>query len=80
MIQEESQMNYIGLAIACVGMGLVGLAEGLAVMKAMEAIGRNPSAANNIRTSMIVGLALIETVAIYILVIAILMAFVVTPA
>lgn len=73
-------MNYIGLAIACVGMGLVGLAEGLAVMKAMEAIGRNPSAANNIRTSMIVGLALIETVAIYILVIAILMAFVVTPA
>lgn len=71
-------MNFIALAIACVGMGLVGIAEGIAVMKAMEAIGRNPSASSNIRTSMIIGLALIETIAIYILVIAILMAFVVT--
>ena len=43
----------------------------------MDAIGRNPSAAKDVRTSMIVGVALIETVAIYILVVAILMAFVV---
>lgn len=70
-------MNFIGLGIACIGMGLAALGEGLSVSKAMDAIGRNPSAAKDIRTSMIVGVALIETVAIYILVVAILMAFVV---
>lgn len=70
-------MNFIALGIACLGMGLVGIGEGLAVYKAMDAIGRNPSAAGNIRSTMIVGLALIETIAIYILVIAILLAFVV---
>ena len=73
-------MNFIGLAIACVGMSIVGLAEGLAVAKGMEGIGRNPSAPNQIRSSMIIGVALIETVAIYILVIAILMAFVIKAA
>ena len=70
-------MNFIGLGIACIGMGLAALGEGLSVSKAMDAIGRNPSAAKDVRTSMIVGVALIETVSIYILVVAILMAFVV---
>ena len=70
-------MNFIGLGIACIGMGLAALGEGWSVSKAMDAIGRNPSAANDIRTTMIVGVALIETVAIYILVVAILMAVVV---
>lgn len=70
-------MNFIGLGIACIGMGIAALGEGWSVSKAMDAIGRNPSAANDIRTTMIVGVALIETVAIYILVVAILMAFVV---
>ncbi len=70
-------MNFIGLAIACVAMGLVGVGESWAVAKALEGMARNPAAAKDIRSSMIVGVALIETIAIYILVIAILMAFVV---
>lgn len=70
-------MNFIGLGIACIAMGLAAIGEGLSVSKAMDAIGRNPSASKDIRTTMIVGVALIETVAIYILVVAILMAFVV---
>ncbi len=70
-------MNFIGLGIACIGLGMSAIAEGLAVMKAMEAIGRNPSATKDIRTSMIIGIGLVESVAIYILVVAILMAFVV---
>ena len=70
-------MNFIGLGIACLGMGLTALAEGWAVSKAMDSIGRNPTAAKDIRTSMVVGVALVETIAIYILVVAILMAFVV---
>ncbi len=70
-------MNFIGLGIACLAMGLTALAEGWAVSKAMDSIGRNPTAAKDIRTSMVVGVALVETIAIYILVVAILMAFVV---
>ena len=70
-------MNFIGLGIACIAMGLAAIAEGMAVSKAMDSIGRNPSCAKDVRTTMIVGVALIETVAIYILVVAILMAFVV---
>lgn len=70
-------MVFIGLGIACLGMGLAALAEGWSVSKAMEGIGRNPSASKDIRTSMIIGVGLIESIAIYILVVAILMAFVV---
>ncbi len=70
-------MEFIGLGIACIGLGLAALAEGWAVSKGMEGIGRNPSSANSIRTTMIIGLGLIESVAIYILLVAILMAFVV---
>ncbi len=70
-------MNFIGLGIACIGMGLAALAEGWAVSKAMEGIGRNPSASKDIRTTMIIGVGLIESIAIYILVVAILMAFVI---
>lgn len=70
-------MIFIGLGIACVGMGLAALGEGLTAAKAMEAIGRNPSGSKDVRSSMIIGLGLIESVAIYILVVAILMAFVV---
>ena len=70
-------MNFIGLGIACLGMGLAALGEGWSVSKAMDGIGRNPSASKEIRTNMIIGLGLIESVAIYILVVAILMAFVV---
>lgn len=70
-------MVFIGLGISCIAMGLAAIGEGWGVSKAMDAIGRNPSAAKDIRTNMIVGLALIETIAIYILVVAILMAFVV---
>ena len=69
-------MVFIGLGLACLSMGLAAIAEGLGVSKAMDAIGRNPTAAKDVRTNMIVGLALIETVAIYILVVTILMSFV----
>ena len=53
------------------------LGIGMAVAKAMEAIGRNPEAAGDIRTTMIIGAGLAEAVAIYAFVIAIIIAFVV---
>lgn len=67
----------IGAAIA-IGLGGLGpgLGIGLAVKGATDAIGRNPEAAGEIRSTMIVGAALAEAVAIYAFVIAIIIALV----
>ena len=63
----------IGMAIAA---GLCGLGQGRAVAAAVEAMGRQPGAAARIQTAMIIGLALIESLAIYTLVIALILLFV----
>lgn len=65
-----------GLAMALGGVGPA-IAIGMAVSKAMEAIGRNPEAEGAIRTTMILGAGLAEAVAIYALLIAIILALVV---
>ena len=52
-----------GLAIIA-GLG-TGIGEGIAVSKALEALGRNPEAESKIRTLMIMGVAMTETVALY---------------
>jgi len=57
----------LGIGIAAVG---AGLGQGRAVAAAMESIGRNPNAADRIQTPMIIGIAFIEALAIYALVIA----------
>lgn len=49
--------------------GMCGYAQGKAIQAACEGIARNPGAAGNIRTTMIIGLALIESLALYTLVI-----------
>ena len=60
-----------------VGLGAIGpaLAEGRAVAAAMDAIARQPDAAGVISRTLFVGLAMIETTAIYALVIALLVLF-----
>jgi len=63
----------IGMAIAA---GLCGLGQGRAVAAAVEAMGRQPGAAARIQVAMIIGLALIESLAIYTLVIALILLFV----
>jgi F-type H+-transporting ATPase subunit c len=64
---EGQFLAHIALAIAAAGCGL---AQGKAVAAACEGIARNPQAAGNIRTTMIIGLALIEALVIYVLVAA----------
>ena len=58
-----------GLAIGVAAIG-PGLGQGRAVAAAMESIGRNPNAADRIQTPMIIGIAFMEALAIYALVIA----------
>jgi len=59
----------LGLGIAAVGGAL---AQGRAAAAALDGIARNPGAADKIRGPMILGLALIESLVIYSLVIAFL--------
>lgn len=72
---EAAKAIGAALAIGLGGLG-PGIGIGMAVRGAMDAIGRNPEAAGEIRTTMIVGAALAEAVAIYAFVIAIIIAFV----
>lgn len=51
-------------------------AIGWLTSKALEAIGRNPEAAGDIRTSMILGVAFAEAIAIYALVAGLIIKFV----
>ena len=59
------------------GLGAIGpgVGIGMAARGALDALGRNPEAEGSIRLMMIIGAALAESVAIYALVIAILIAF-----
>ena len=58
-----------GLAIGVAALG-GGIGQGLAMRGALEGIARNPNASDKIFTPMIIGLALIESLVIYGLVIA----------
>ena len=66
----------IGAGI-CMGVGAIGpaLGEGNAVGKALEGMARQPEAASDLRTNMILGCAITETTGIYSLVIALLILF-----
>lgn len=72
-ILGNSGAYFIGLGMAAIGAGL-GL--GMAIGKAMDAMARQPEAADKIQTSMIIGAAFIEALAIYALISAFLSAFV----
>ena len=60
----------IGMGIAAFG---AGLGQGRATGAALESIGRNPSSADQVFTPLILGLALMESLALYTLVIAFLL-------
>lgn len=61
----------------CMGIGAIGpaLGEGNAVSHALEGMARQPEAAGNLRTNMILGCAITETTGIYALVVSLLLLF-----
>jgi F-type H+-transporting ATPase subunit c len=71
------QVISIFAAAIAVSFGAIGpaLAEGRAVAAAMDALARQPDSAGTISRTLFVGLAMIETMAIYCLVIALLVLF-----
>jgi F-type H+-transporting ATPase subunit c len=63
----------------CAGIGAIGPGVGVGIvgMGALTAIGRNPEARGTITTNMILVIAFAESIAIYALVVAILLLFVI---
>ena len=62
-----------GIGIAAFG---TGIGQGLAVKSSVEGIARNPEASGKITVTMLIGLAMIESLCIYALFIAIVILFV----
>lgn len=61
-----------GMAIAAFGCGL---GQGMAVKGAVEGTARNPEAGGKITVTMLIGLAMIESLAIYALVVALILLY-----
>lgn len=69
-------MRAIAAAIAIFSAGCSSIGEGLLVTKAIDGMARNPEMYGKLRSSMIIGAALVETCGIYALLISILIIFV----
>ena len=72
----ELGLKAIAAAIAIFSSGCSSLGEGLLVSKAIDGMSRNPEMYSKLRSSMIIGAALVETCGIYALLVAILIIFV----
>ena len=74
-------MEYFAWCVVAAGIGMglgsfgTGIGQGLAIQKAVEGVARNPGASGKIMTVMLVGLAMIESLAIYCLVVAMIILF-----
>jgi F-type H+-transporting ATPase subunit c len=75
-LQAAAQDIHLGTLGAAVGAGLAAIGAGIGIGKigasAMEAIGRQPEAANDIRMSMIIIAALVEGAALFAIVVCFL--------
>jgi F-type H+-transporting ATPase subunit c len=61
-----------GMAVGSMG---TAIGQGLAVKSALEGVARNPGASGKILTTMMIGLAMIESLAIYVFVVAMIILF-----
>ncbi|MCL4360061.1 ATP synthase F0 subunit C [Patescibacteria group bacterium] len=70
----DTKVLMTGLTVALGGM-TPGLAIGIITAAALNAIGRNPDSAGEVRTNMILGIAFAEAIAIYALVVGLIIKF-----
>jgi len=62
----------IAITLGCI---LPALMEGKAILKALDSMARQPEVADDIRTTLIVSLAMLETTAIYVLLVCLILLF-----
>ena len=74
-------MNFFTMCMLAAGFGMAigafgtGIGQGMAVARAVEGVSRNPGASGKILTTMMIGLAMIESLAIYVLVVCLIILF-----
>jgi ATP synthase F0 subunit c len=68
-------LKLLGAGLAMLGAIGAGVGVGIAASGGVQAMGRNPDAANIIQTNMILGMAFAEAVAIYALAVALIIIF-----
>jgi len=73
---EADAARLIGASVAMLGTIGAGLGIGMIGIGAVLGIARNPDAAGDIQTNMILSIAFAEAVAIYCLIVALLLVFV----
>lgn len=77
----EGVINYYAMAVlgCALGIGLAafgtGIGQGIGLSKAAEGVARNPAASGKITTTLIIGLAMIESLCIYALVVVLIVLF-----
>lgn len=69
-------IKAIAAAIAIFASAVVAIGEAFIVMRSVDGIARNPEAGKNIRSTMIVGVALVETGSIFALLTVIFIIFI----
>ena len=69
-------MKYLAIGLMTLALAASGIGEGLICVKALDGMSRNPEMYGKLRSSMIIGAALVETCGIYALLVAILLIFV----
>ncbi len=78
---EAQALNFFIAAVTAAGFGIAiaafgcGIAQGIGLRSAVEGIARNPEASGKITTTMLIGLAMIESLAIYALVVSLILIF-----
>ena len=75
-VTNAEAIKALAMAIAA-GVGVLGpgIGIGMLVSRALEAIGRNPEAAPKIQATMFIGVAFVEALAIFALVVAFVIKF-----
>src|SRR3989338_5377759 len=79
---SDSKMGYYGMAVLAYGLAIdlgafgTGIGQGIGLSKAAEGVARNPGASGKITTTLIIGLAMIESLCIYALVVVLIILFV----
>ena len=77
-IKIWGSLAYLGSGMAAIGCVGSGIGQGMIGAKSVESIGRNPEVESKIRLQMIISAAITESGSIYALVVAIILAFVVS--
>ena len=78
-LDSQTLITVITIIVSTAGMVIGAIVpavmEGIAVKKALEGITRQPDSANDLRTTLLISMALLESTAIYVLLVILVLIF-----